>query len=140
MKRSKIRMIPVSEEVFDAFVNRLGAKGELAAGLVSAYEAIEAMIESASKPKIEVHARRWFQSSVGNTYHSVKVYLDGKLLKHIPFEYGYGEQYLQTAAEALAEAGYYDMGKAYEQFYADRMNDRSRFIVTVQDVTRKKDL
>lgn len=60
-----------------------------------------------AKPKsIVVTGRRWFQSSYGNTYHSTDVIVDGSLVHQTDFAYGYGDQYLQTAAAALDELGY----------------------------------
>jgi hypothetical protein len=47
--------------------------------------------------KIVINARRWFQKTYGNTYHSVQVYVNGKFLDKVDFAYGYGDQYLSTA-------------------------------------------
>ena len=55
--------------------------------------------------KLEIIARRWFQSSYGNTYHSCRVLVDNELVGFVPFTYGYGEQYLQTALDILQKAG-----------------------------------
>lgn len=56
---------------------------------------------------ITVQARRWFQASYGNTYHSVTVTNDdtGEQLRE-PFEYGYGDQYQETAARLIEQAGW----------------------------------
>ncbi len=48
-----------------------------------------------------VIGRRWFERVNGNTYHSVKVYKDGQLIGYVPFTYGYGSQYEQTALELI---------------------------------------
>lgn len=60
---------------------------------------------------IHVEGRRWFDSTYGNTYHSVAVQLEPTFepgqwveVAREPFTYGYGEQYLQTALELLQEA------------------------------------
>lgn len=55
---------------------------------------------------IHVEGRRWFDQVNGNTYHSARVTLDGVLQIAVPFQYGYDEQYLQSALEALDEIGY----------------------------------
>lgn len=54
---------------------------------------------------ITIDARRWFQKTYGNTYHSVKVYVDNKLIGESGKHYGYGGSYLQTAHEILAKHG-----------------------------------
>lgn len=94
-----------------------------------------------------VIARRWFDKVNGNTYHSVEVYRDGVLLERVPFVYGYGEQYDQTAAEIIKKHCP-RIWKAAEQKagyplpYATSLNRYSKHKVTksVTDVERKKDL
>lgn len=49
---------------------------------------------------MKIEGKRWFQRSYGNTYHTVKVFVDGEILKS-EITYGYGSHYLQTAAELL---------------------------------------
>jgi len=93
-------------------------------------------------------ARRWFDKRWGNTYHSVEVYDDNnKLIGKNPYEYGYGDQYLQTAHELLQEKRYYPktderyesgMPKDYIQFLDDIRD--GKFVVSCTDVGRKKDL
>ena len=98
---------------------------------------------------ITISARRWFDKINGNTYHSVDVYANGKHVGQEPFEYGYGEGYLQTAHKLLQEAGIYKktgerlksgMGKDYYDFMMDKREHRDKFVVIVSDVARKKDL
>lgn len=59
--------------------------------------------------EIRVLGRRWFQRTYGNTYHAADIWVtfaDGTTQKlFADFTYGYGEQYLETALETLAEAG-----------------------------------
>lgn len=47
----------------------------------------------------------WFDRVNGNTYHSVRITRtrDGKVF-YCPFQCGYGEQYRQTALEAMEKA------------------------------------
>ena len=52
--------------------------------------------------RIEVRGRRWFDGANGNTYHSGTVTVDGEETP-IPFQYGYGDQYLESAHEELAK-------------------------------------
>ena len=59
-----------------------------------------------NKPKnITVMGRRWFNRGPGNTYHSVVVAADGVTVATVPFAYGYGSMYLQTAADVAEAAG-----------------------------------
>jgi len=53
------------------------------------------------KLKLHIEGRRWFQRGPGNTYHSVRIFKDGALLVCLPYQYGYGEQFLQTALDWL---------------------------------------
>lgn len=54
------------------------------------------------KPKnITIVGRRWFDKINGNTYHSVSVVVDGVVVGHEPFAYGYGDGYIQTAGDIL---------------------------------------
>jgi len=98
---------------------------------------------------ITISARRWFDKINGNTYHSVEVFANGKLVGNNPFEYGYDEAYLQTAHEILQKAGIYrktdehlksGMDKDYYEFMMDKREHRDKFVVIVSDVARKKDL
>lgn len=98
---------------------------------------------------ITISARRWFDRINGNTYHSVDVYANGKFVGRNPFEYGYGEGYLQTAHKILQNAGIYKetkerlksgMDKDYYDFIQDKREHRNKFVVIVSDVPRKKDL
>jgi len=58
---------------------------------------------------IKIVVKKWFQKTYGNTYHSVeliKVSGIGKDYKQEtigcePFNYGYGDHYLNTAAKML---------------------------------------
>lgn len=82
---------------------------------------------------LKIEGRRWFQKSYGNTYHSVTVYVNDEVLRK-DFEYGYGNQYLQTAIELLQANGYNDI-KTFSDLRAI-----PNFIENVVDVQRKKDL
>ena len=62
----------------------------------------------------------------------------GDLVLRRGYEYGYGEQYLQTAHELLHKAGYF--GPEYWDFRDAMRNARQKFHVTCTDVQRKKEL
>ena len=91
-----------------------------------------------------IEGRRWFQRSAGNTYHSVKVWRDGKLIVTTPRHYGYGEQYLETALAILAERGditrhRYKNG-SYEESGTRWIREELNASYSVVDVARESDL
>lgn len=90
---------------------------------------------------IKIVAKRWFQPSCGNTYHSVNVLVSSgtgteyklESIGYIAFRYGYDEHYLNTAAEIL-EISEQEL-KALIREYGT-----GKFVVVCTDVKRKKDL
>ncbi len=57
------------------------------------------------KPRsIVIIGRLWFDRVNGNTYHSAQVLADGVPVAIAPFQYGYGDQWQYSAAEALEKA------------------------------------
>ena len=88
---------------------------------------------------ISIEGRRWFQSSYGNTYHSVEIYVDGDLVHTIPRSYGYGEMYLQNAQEWLIENGYVK-GRDTTHLRLACEDQGIKLRYHVQDVPRRKDL
>ena len=92
-----------------------------------------------------ISARRWFQASYGNTYHSAKVYAvmaDGSMgdvVASNAFSYGYGESYYMTACQALIDAG---MIEADNEYALSGHSVRSALNIeaSVADVKRKRDL
>lgn len=101
---------------------------------------------------IQITARRWFDKKWGNTYHSVSVRVDleeGELYSaRNPFEYGYGDGYLQTAFALLQEGGIFPktgrrlngFDTDYSEFLDAMREKKHNFYVSVSDVSRKKDL
>jgi hypothetical protein len=87
------------------------------------------------RPKLHVEARRWFQKTYGNTYHSIRIYVNDEQVHHNPCNYGYGDQWLQTAIEWLHENGYCD--KVFgTQYFREELGGT----YSVADVDRRKDL
>lgn len=83
---------------------------------------------------LKIYGRRWFQKSYGNTYHTVTVIVNGEEMKS-GIAYGYGNHYLQTAADMLRNAGYEipeNNGEAYAMM--------TKYEHEATDVKRKKDL
>jgi hypothetical protein len=94
---------------------------------------------------ITIIGRRWFQRTYGNTYHSVKVYVDGDCVYSSGQVYGYDEAYIQTAWQWLRSNGYAPDAAEYEHGgceaiwqWAERNN--VTLVREVSDVAREKDL
>jgi hypothetical protein len=54
---------------------------------------------------IKVVGRRWFRRGAGGTYHVADIYVNDELLHTTPYQYGYGDQYLETATQWLEHEG-----------------------------------
>lgn len=94
---------------------------------------------------IHIEGRRWFQKTYGNTYHSVRIFEDGKQIAYLPYQYGYGEGFLQTAWEWLGHNGYPELLEQHEngvwKNYGTRyLREVMGGTYSVIDVHRKKDL
>lgn len=94
-------------------------------------------------------ARKWFDKINGNTYHSVEIYIDGQFIAKEPFAYGYGEQYKSTGLELLQKHGLLPDSNFNKQsgvqldynLFSDFVyKNREKFVFSVTDVARKKDL
>lgn len=77
-----------------------------------------------------ITGRRWFDRRYGNTYHAVTVFFSDGTSKASEIRYGYGDHYLQTAAEMLGIE------------YRGTADLRENHGITwgVADVARKRDL
>lgn len=47
----------------------------------------------------------------GNSYFSARIEVDGRVIGHLPFQYGYGTQFEHEAIKALEIAGYLPKGE-----------------------------
>jgi hypothetical protein len=52
-----------------------------------------------------IEGRLWFDKTYGNTYHSVRVEVNGLSVGQVGFTYGYGEHYQDTALSYLKKIG-----------------------------------
>ena len=59
---------------------------------------------------IDIQANEYWDKVNGNTYFNANIYLNydspNRVKIHIPFEYGYNSQYIQTATNKLIELKY----------------------------------
>jgi len=97
------------------------------------------------KLNIHIEGRRWFQKTWGNTYHSVRIFKDGKELVYLPYEYRYGNQFLQTAFEWLGNNGMPELLEKHPngslKNYGTRyLREEMGSTYSVIDVGRKGDL
>lgn len=94
----------------------------------------------------KIMARKWFQTSFGNTYHScvvIKTSGKGKTYKEkeigkVNFTYGYGESWKQTTHEIMVEAGEFKGDYMDWLGYVD--DNPEQFVMIVEKVNRKRDL
>ena len=86
---------------------------------------------------LHIEGRRWFQRGPGNTYHSVRITKDGQPIAYLPFQYGYGDQFLQTALDWLKENGHVPQDAEYGTYY---LREKLGGTYSVIDVGRKRDL
>ena len=93
--------------------------------------------------------KRWFDKINGNTYHSVRVFKDSKLLGQENLTYGYEEQYLNTAHQILQKSGEFPtteeklnsgMKADFYNFLQRQRENKSEFLILVADVNTKKGL
>jgi hypothetical protein len=97
------------------------------------------MRQDNTEPKYyTIEARKWFEKVNGNTYHSVYIFENGKLIASCPYTYGYGTHYEQTALELLHSVG---IAKEFNILwkFAESIG-REKVLIICQDVPRKKDL
>lgn len=52
-----------------------------------------------------IHGKTWFDKSYGNSYFSARVFVDGNEVARLPFQYGYGDHYIEMAQKKLGELG-----------------------------------
>jgi len=88
---------------------------------------------------LNIVARRWFQKTYGNTYHSVKVYVNDEILT-VPFAYGYDNHFFQTAQDLLDKAGYDTKLSENGSLGTLHLREVLGGTYSVTDVSRKKDL
>lgn len=91
---------------------------------------------------IHVEGRRWFDSINGNTYHSARVLVDGVLEVAVPFQYGYGDQYVYSAQEELDKLGILPIERyangALKPLWQEARDRGFEFSYAVRDVTKKE--
>ena len=66
---------------------------------------------------LEIHGKEWFDRVNGNSYNSVQVFVNEGMKNafsfSIPFQYGYGNYFEQSAIEHLVKIGVMSKGSRY---------------------------
>jgi len=75
-----------------------------------------------------ITGRRWFQTTYGNTYHSVQIrdLEKNEIISYIPFRYGYGDQYRQTAYDELVKLGLVVSSGMWWMFHGNVIYDANK--------------
>ena len=92
------------------------------------------------KGVLELHGKRWFDRKNGNTYFSALAIYNGREIKRIAYEYGYGDQWLQSITDDLVVEGLV-RGDQWPWQFIDQLKSNNICVVSnCADVSRKKDL
>ena len=92
---------------------------------------------------ISITGRRWFGKTNGNTYFSCEASINGEQVASIDYEYGYGDQYLQSIVDQMTSNGLLPDNpdrRALTWFLRDLCSAPGGFTCHVSDVDRKRDL
>jgi len=98
-------------------------------------------MELKANDTVTVFARKWFEKTNGNTYHSVQVWVNGKLAGQTDFGYGYGNAWEQTAKEHLEK--HYTLPNQEPGIYYNlyRLRDAGvNYVYNVTEVNSRKAL
>ena len=55
---------------------------------------------------ISISAKEWFDKANGNSYFAARIMVDDKHIGTLPFQYGYGDHYIDMANQWLDLNGY----------------------------------
>ena len=95
---------------------------------------------------VMITGRRFFDRDGGNTYFSANGYVNGEHVARIDYEYGYGDQYIDSMTSKLEELGFmpdrehYAHGGAEPAWRYFRDDRKIPFTYEVTDVSAKKEL
>jgi hypothetical protein len=132
-------------EVFTVIEAENGKGKPGSRAIVEAVALGRALLATQDKQVIHISGRRWFEPVNGNTYHSVRIWVDGVSVGGVDFASGYGDGYIQTGMTWLEENGYMSGREHYnngfrESHWQYAARTGTKITVDVVDVKRKKDL
>lgn len=115
----------------------------LSRDILAKYRLAKFLVKDMPGPKfktLEIIGRRWFQRTYGNTYHTTEIVIDGDVVHKTPKAYGYGDQYVQSAAEWLVRNGYLSPLWAGKPLWQLRDELGIKYRAHAIDVSRERDL
>jgi len=91
---------------------------------------------------IVIIGRRWFRRGPGTTYHTSEIVVDGVTVHKTPREYGYGDQYADTAFRWLLAQGIIPAPEHAHECHWRHIRDNLGIAYSYRaiDVPREKDL
>lgn len=98
---------------------------------------LKELFNAATPVSLLISAKRWMDG-YGNTYHSVRLWVNGKVIDWEPCEYGYGDCYLITAQRMMERAGI--ISRIEYGDFTRWLSVNPHYYVLVADVQRKRDL
>jgi hypothetical protein len=88
-----------------------------------------------------IEGRRWFKE---NTYHSVRIFKDSECIAYLPWQYGYGDFYIETALQWLEQNNEIPLRERHSNGSQPGgtlfVRETLKSTYSVIDVQRKKDL
>lgn len=101
-------------------------------------------IPAKSMRTLSVDCLEWFDKVNGNSYFAARVYINlgesDEAQISIPYEYGYGEQYRQSALKVLTDAGYIHPSNTCTNLYTYCKARNIPFSGTKQENCKKSEL
>lgn len=65
-----------------------------------------------------VECREWFDKVNGNSYFSARIWINGGQVAILPFQYGYGDQFIYEAQRKLIDLGYISKENENQSLYS----------------------
>ena len=86
-----------------------------------------------------IEGREWFDRTYGNSYFSARIWVDGKWIATLPFQYGYGDHFKSVAVSALVAEGF--IPEQYENRALWVVADEMKFdCYTAKAITNKNQM
>ena len=93
---------------------------------------------------IYLATKRYWDKTGGNTYFASRVYIDGKQVARLPFQYGYGSADEAAAISALVEFGFIPESESTRQsrplWYVARENGADYYQTPIDGYYKKRDV
>jgi hypothetical protein len=88
---------------------------------------------------LEIHAKEWFDKVNGNSYFSAVVTLDDDQIVELPFQYGYGDHYIDMAFKEL-ETSYNNLFTNCRSWFRWCEENQVKLITSKQENCKKREL